>query len=99
MLATNLQPDKYYSNYMFHCIYYVPMAIGNMSVTELQRFYLRLKRDVFSRSGFLQKGNSGQLEWYLKQHLKGTMDKISHPKYVFFTVVLNFSSTVIFPES
>ena len=57
------------------------VAGEGMSVTELQRFYLRLKRSVFSRSGILEKGNSQQLEWYLQRVLKGRMDSKLHPKY------------------
>ena len=49
-------------------------------MTALQRLYLRLKRNVFSRSGVLQKGNSWQLEWYLTKQLKGTMDEKSYPR-------------------
>ena len=55
-------------------------SVAKMSIKELQRFYLRLKRDVFSRSGILAKGSSKQLEWYLQKQLKGTMDEVSHPK-------------------
>ena len=56
------------------------LTSGKLKVTDLQRFYLRLKRNVFSRSGILKKGNSKQLEWYLKETLKGTMDEVTHPK-------------------
>jgi calcium-independent phospholipase A2 len=56
------------------------LVYAKMSIKELQRFYLRLKRDVFSRSGILAKGSSKQLEWYLQKQLKGTMDEVSHPK-------------------
>ena len=63
-------------------IYRLMLTVGNMSVTNLQRLYLRLKRDVFSRSGILQKGDSNQLERYLKELLQGTMDtnRMSYPK-------------------
>ena len=44
---------------------------GKFNVTELQRFYLRLKRDVFSGTGRLKRGNSQQLEQYLRRLLKG----------------------------
>ena len=67
------------------------LAVGNMSVTALQRLYLRLKRDVFSCSGILQKGNSQQLEWYLTRELKGTMNDVSHPKLVIFHAIANHS--------
>ena len=68
---------------MLILLYYTTVGeftTGNMSVTALQRLYLRLKRNVFSRSGVLQKGNSRQLEWYLSKQLKGTMDEKSYPR-------------------